>query len=177
MMKNLLLAFVIFAASFLTAKGETNSTKTLRKLFHAAVLDDQLIPEFTSYVAGIDHPSPLELAYQAAGEALKAQEEWNPVEKLLYLKRFQKKMRKAISQGTDEIEIRFLRFGIEYHIPSILGFSSNLREDKTMIIDSVAQIDRFEIDQYFTAYILTLLSDSGLCTNREIELVKSKIQP
>ena len=128
------------------------------------------------YVDGIEDPTPIELAYQAAALALQAQEEWNPLEKYSYLKKFKRLISKAIERDSNEIEIRFLRFGIEHHIPPFFGFSTDMEDDKAAIIRTVSKIERFEIDQYFSIYILTLLSDSGLCSDEEIELVRSKIQ-
>ncbi|MEQ9425654.1 MAG: hypothetical protein RJQ09_14610 [Cyclobacteriaceae bacterium] len=174
-MKRISILIFVAALAF-SAIASTVPTQNLRKVFHAAVLDAEKIPEFLSIVKGIKNPTPIEMAYQAAAEALKAQEEWNPVEKLLYLKKFNKMMQKAVDLDASEIEIRFLRFGIEYNIPGILGFSKNMPSDKQMIIDSVARIEKFEVDQNFTRYILTLLSDSGLCSEEEINLVRSKIQ-
>ncbi len=168
------LFLVIITAS--SSWGETVPVSTLRKIFHSAVMDASLISPFIVEMDKIKDPTPIELAYKAAAEALKAQEEWNPIEKLLYLKRYRRMITKAVELDIDEIEIRFLRFGIEYNIPSIFGFSKDMYDDKTLIIDNVSRIEKIEIDQYFAVYILTLLSDSGLCSSDEIRMVKSKIE-
>ena len=151
------------------------SLSFLRKIFHSAVLDADRIPSFAEEMDNIHNPTPIEMAYQAAAQALQAQEEWNPIEKLSHLRKFKRLMTRAVELDVDEIEIRFLRFGIEYNIPGIFGFSDDLYEDKVMIIDSVSRIEKFEVDQYFTVYILTLLADSGLCSPEEIAMVRSKI--
>jgi hypothetical protein len=175
-MKALLFGIVFIIINFSVSLANTIPTSTLRKLFHNAVLDPAKIPEFTSRVLQITSPTPIEMAYQAAAEALKAQEEWNPVEKFLYLRNFKKTISKAIELDAHEIEIRFLRFGIEYNIPGVLGYSKDMHEDKTMILDSILQVEQIEIDKFFTIYIITLLADSGLFTLEEIDLVKSKIK-
>ena len=165
---------------FVLGTGQLSATslpiQTLRKIFHNAVLDASQIASFTKEMDKIKDPTPIELAYKAAAEALKAQEEWNPVEKLLYLRKFNRMMSRAVAQDMDEIEIRFLRFGIEHNIPGVLGFSKNMHQDKSLIISSVSKIERFEVEEYFAIYILNLLSDSGLCSDQEIALVKSKIE-
>ena len=163
----LLLAFLLIVGF---TRGETVPTSTLRKIFHDAVMDASPIPSFAAEMDKIKNPTPIELAYKGVAEALKAlkalkaQEEWNPVEKLLYLKKFRKMLTKAVEMDVSEVEIRFLRFGIEYNIPGIFGFSNDMHDDKVMIIDSVSRIEKFVIEHYFAIYILTLLADSGLCS-------------
>lgn len=174
-MKAILTLLFALILSVNSSWGETVPISTLRKIFHNAVMDASFITPFVTEMDKIKDPTPIELAYKAAAEALKAQEEWNPVEKLLYLRKFRKMITKAVELDVNEIEIRFLRFGIEYNIPGIFGFSKDMYDDKVLIIDSVSRIEKFEIDKYFAAYILNLLSDSGLCSSDEIKMVKSKI--
>ena len=176
MIRSLIVLLFILAFSNATVRSESVPVETLRKIFHSAVLDASLISSFVNEMDKIKDPTPIELAYKAAAEALKAQNEWNPLEKILYLKKFHKMIGKAVKLDVNEIEIRFLRFGIEYNIPSILGFSNNMLEDKSLIINSVSKIERFDIEEYFGVFILTLLSDSGMCSPEELALVKSKIE-
>jgi len=174
-MKALCLGILFFVNISISLADPIPAT-TLRKLFHNAVLDPTQIPAFTCKVSQITTPTPIEMAYQAAAEALKAQEEWNPIEKLLHLRKFKRLIAKAVELDADEVEIRFLRFGIEYNIPVMFRYSNDMLEDKAMILDSISQIEQFEVDQFFTIYIITLMADSGLCTQEEIDLVKSKIK-
>ena len=125
-MKSILTVLSVFILTIDVSWGETVPVSTLRKIFHEAVMDPTLISPFVAEMDKIIDPTPIELAYKAAAEALKAQEEWNPVEKLLYLKKFRKMITRAIELDVNEIEIRFLRFGIEYNIPGIFGFSNDI---------------------------------------------------
>ena len=169
---------ILFSAGILCANiSLSNPTiPELRKTFHNAVLDPSFLPDFLDKLDEILETDAIQLAYKAASEALQAQQKWNPLEKLVHLKKFRKMMDEAVNMDIEEVEIRFLRFGIEYNIPQVLGFSPNLSEDKTMIMKSVSVMNYFEIDPFFSVYILTLLQDSGLCTNEEIEMVRSKIE-
>jgi hypothetical protein len=77
---------------------------------------------------------PLRLAYQAAGEALKARETWFPWEKLAHFQKSMEMFAKAIAQNKNQIEVRFLRYTIQKNTPFILGLSVDLQDDKQVIL-------------------------------------------
>ncbi len=81
-------------------------------------------------------------AYKGASEALKAKNMYNPLYKWHYVAEADKSFAKAILLDKENIEIRFLRFSIEWNLPRLLGYSTHLEQDKNVILKNIqAQSD------------------------------------
>jgi len=78
--------------------------------------------------------TPVVIAYQGVAEALLAKVVLNPFTKINYLKTSRDNLQQAVNQAPENIEIRFLRFSTQYYLPYIMGFSSNLLEDKAALL-------------------------------------------
>jgi DNA-binding ferritin-like protein (Dps family) len=114
--------------------------EAIRKLYAAAAEDTQKAQEMRALVAQLPAEfKPLRLAYQAAGEALKARETWLPWEKLRYFQQAMALFEQAIALSPTQIETRFLRYTIQQNTPSILGLSVNMTEDKQVILQHIEQ--------------------------------------
>jgi len=74
-------------------------------------------------------------AYHGASYALLAKHYVNPYSKLESLKRGLKIINEAVLADALEVEIRFIRFSIEEHIPSFVSFVSHLSDDKAIILN------------------------------------------
>ena len=159
----------------LTVQAQRRSAEELRLDFHASILDEHKIPEFYAAISSIPEPNALETAYLGAAEAMMAKTTWNPLDKVKRLKLFQSYLEKAVRKDMDNLEIRFLRFSIEYHIPKWLGLSKNMHEDKEKMVQGIASMNHLEVDQKFIKYIMYFLNQTGSCTSEELDLIKSKI--
>lgn len=73
-------------------------------------------------------------AYKGASEALYAKNSYNPLYKWHYVAEADKSFAKATILDKENIEIRFLRFSIEYNLPRLLGYSTHLEQDKNVIL-------------------------------------------
>lgn len=104
-----------------------------------------------------------------------AQLSWNPLDKLGQIKKFEKLMSEAISRDTDNLEIHFLRFCIEYHIPKWLGFSDNLYSDKDFIVTHADKIEELEFSSHFVKYIAYFLNETGLCSPEDEKVIRSQL--
>ena len=83
--------------------------------------------------------SPAEwLAYQAATEALQAKHTFNLLTKLSYAEQAKRTFEKAVAQAPDNVEVRFLRFSMQHHLPAFLEMSQNLAEDRNVIVEGLA---------------------------------------
>jgi len=173
-MKQTALLIFYIAVSF-NISAQSVELSVLRKAFHEAVLDSSKVESYHMMVKKIKNPSPVELAYQGASEALMAGVTWNPVKKYLRIKNFDNNLKDAIELDPYNIDIRFLRMAIQWHIPRVLGFSKNIEEDKDVILQEVSKLDRFIIDKGFFRYIIYLLKDSNICTPDQIHLIEQKL--
>ena len=158
-----------------SAFGSTPNLHIIRAEFHQAALDSDKIESFHRYMASLDIQEPVLMAYRAASEALMAQVTWNPMEKYQLVKKFEALIHEAVSNDPENLEIRFLRFSVEYSIPRFLGVSKNLIEDKRMIVGNLERIGTLNLDPYFTRYILYFLRETQLCEPEYITKIESKL--
>jgi hypothetical protein len=106
------------------------------------------------------HASPIYKAYNGASYALLAKHYNNPYTKLESLKKGLKIINQAAEEDVNDIEIRFIRFSVEEHIPSFVSFTSHLAEDKARILSGIKNThEHYEI---MRSYLLKSkkLSDS-----------------
>lgn len=168
--------FVLFAFFGFVFSLTSAPVDNLRKIFHESVLHKEKLPLFIKQIQSIQNPTAIEKAYIGASEALKARETWNPIEKLAYIQKFREYLLEAIETDAENLEIRFIRFSIEYNIPSLLQSKKAISEDKSKIISNLSQLEMFNVDESFVRYILRLFEDTKTCTETEIEMIKSKLK-
>ncbi|QOJ27432.1 MAG: hypothetical protein HRU80_00560 [Ignavibacteriales bacterium] len=77
---------------------------------------------------------PVLKAFSGATETLLAKHSFNPYVKLKYLQTGLAKIGEALETEPDNIEIRFLRYTILYHLPSILGYGEERMADAEVIL-------------------------------------------
>jgi len=114
----------------------------------------------------------LRLAYQAAGEALKARETWLPWEKLAHFQKAMHLFEDALLQNPNQIEVRFLRYTIQSNTPSILGMGVNMLEDKQLILQ---HITTDATDDYMKASIAKHLLKHAPLTIKEKKIAEQYI--
>lgn len=165
---------ILFLVSMGSA-AHAHSIEQLRKAFHSSVLHPDQLSTFLSALEEIQTPSPIEQAYLGAAEALKARASWNPIMKISHLSKFRDLINEALQEDASNLEIRFLRYSIEFNIPKLLRSEESMHEDKNIILSNIANIDHFDIDNSFIIYILTLFEDTKACSLEEIEMIKSKL--
>lgn len=129
-----------------------NSIDEIRNKFRSAIESPANTEKLGEYLSKINKSDPIVLAYSAAVEALKAKHDWNPIAKRKYMTLYEKQMNEAVRRMPNNMEIRYLRYSIQYNVPSYLGYSNNLSEDKKIIIDSF-------INKKFTSSNKNLIMD------------------
>ncbi len=147
-----------------------------RKVFHAAVLDQGKVEEFNTFMRSISPENPITIAYLAVSEAMLADVKWNPLEKYEQVKKYESLILKALQSDPSNLEIRFLRFCVEYHVPSWLGFETHLTEDKTYIVSNLEYAQSLDFDPYFARYIAVFMRDTGVCSVSEVEQIDQMLK-
>ena len=69
----------------------------------------------------------------------------------------------AIKNAPHDIELRYLRLLIQTNIPAFLGMSTNLVEDKIVILAFI----NVETDGHLKNMVTNFLMSSELCTEKE----------
>ena len=62
---------------------------------------------------------------------------FNPFSKLSYFNKGKKMLHRAIMADAQNIELRFIRFGVQTNVPSFLGYNNYVEKDKAYLKQSL----------------------------------------
>ncbi len=149
----------------------------IREVFHEAVVDPEKSKAFHEYISEYTSSEPVIMAYQAVSEALLAQTIWNPLAKYAHVKRFQEQMAVVMAMDNENLEIRFLRFAVEYYLPRFLMMSDHLEKDRDFLIENLSSLGNLEVDHGFARYILYFLNETGMVDNDQLIEIRASFTP
>lgn len=142
----LLLTLPVFASTF--------SLTQVRFLYQKAAKEEksckQLIALLKSYNEEND---PLLSGYKACATMMMAKYTINPFSKLSFFKQGKNELQKAIAADNSNIELRFLRFGIQTNIPFFLGYKGDIDTDKNFLVNSILHINDSELKSWIVSYL------------------------
>lgn len=147
----------------------------IRKSFHQALLDAEYIEPFHDFMKTQSDTSPTVAAYKAISEALLAQKVWNPLEKFMHIQNFSEMMESCLANDSTNLEIRFLRFSVEYHIPQWLGFSKNINKDIDFINANSEFTKRLAFDSEYIRYIAYFIKHTNMFSTAELEVILNNL--
>tara|TARA_B110000467_G_C18332734_1_gene494687 strand:+ start:3187 stop:3678 length:492 start_codon:yes stop_codon:yes gene_type:complete len=143
MKKKLIVLGIIFCP--LLAKSAETSLLKIRSLFYQAtekvdsayLLNEILIDSLTS--------TDLTLrGYKGMSLMLLSKHSYNPYKKIDYFKKGSSMLDKAIEEDKENIELRYLRYTVQYSAPMILNYRSALSADLSFIqhnVNSITDLD------------------------------------
>lgn len=164
------LCLVLFISSGVSAADIAE----IRKLYKEAPNNEDKAKELWKELTEEENLSPLLLAYKGATRAILAKHTWAPPKKYSYAKEGIRLLHEAVKQEQENIEIRYLRFTIEYHLPSFLGLSKNQEEDKRAFLNYMAKRKNYSIQENYFKEMAAFFIQSGECTEDEIKLIQSE---
>ncbi len=112
---------------------------------------------------------PLVLGYKGAVSMVMAKYVGSPLSKLSYFKEGKELLENALKKAPQNLELHFVRFGIQENLPSILMYNENLKEDKNFIINHLEEVDRPKFKQSIIAF---LLKSENVSEAEKVELRK-----
>jgi len=169
----LLFYFFLFIVIPEISWSQNVSVPEIRNELFYSDFDQTQTKLFYEKIYAIRQKTPVVIAYQGVAEALLAKVVWNPFTKINYLKTSRDNLQQAVNQAPENIEIRFLRLSTQYYLPSIMGFSSNLPEDKAAIMKNIESLDQEELDGQLLKFIFEFMIDSNLCSNEEMQKIQT----
>lgn len=119
---------------FLISCVSTQAQKTLREEYSQAIEEKQVAIAFLKTLQQMEQTPRIE-GYQGAVKMISAKHWINPFKKLSYFKEGKQQLDNAIKKVPKDIELRYLRYGIQKNAPRFLNYSSNLEADKKMLTD------------------------------------------
>jgi len=166
-MNKLFTAFLILM-NVVVFGNNTIPIEKLRVEYITAIEDSDVTDKLLNQLSHVSSNTPVLYAYKGALEALVAKHSWNPYTKYEYLAKAMKTLDIAIEKEKNNAEMRFLRFSIQHYVPSFLGFSNNLDEDKKIILANL-KYSNSEVKEVIKNFLIT----SGRCTEKEKNLVRN----
>ncbi|MBC7388642.1 MAG: hypothetical protein H7329_05495 [Opitutaceae bacterium] len=169
----LLLINLAFIPLILNALPPINEIRTQ---FLAGVEDEKIIRNLLKELdTSKIKLQPIYIGYFGASQALLAKHSWNPYLKLEYLYISMTTLQSAISLEPQNLELRFLRFSIQHYIPSFLGVSKNLIEDRDMMIDLIKKKKFIPEDFQLVKNVIGFMLESHRCTGSQQIFLKSNL--
>lgn len=174
----------IFLASLALANSKKNSSEIdtatinyLRHNFYEAVDNKKLTYELISFIeqefkSDEDNYVPIILAYRGALEALQAKHTYNPFSKVSYLVSSLNKIEQAVNNQPECLEIRFIRFSILHHLPGILGYRKELREDAEAIVSLLSLKDYSNLNSEIQQGIIDFMLESNRLLPVQEKIIK-----
>lgn len=149
----------------------------LRKDYIVSVADSEKADQLYKQLKAVKNPDALTLAYLGSVEAIQGKHAWNPVNKLSYLKQGFATIDKAVIKDPNQLEVRFLRFSLQYYVPAFLGYSKNLLADKDKIIALIKNTSAADLkmDKEVFRNIVNFMIDSKKCNAQEIAVLKKAL--
>nr|WP_294898274.1 hypothetical protein [uncultured Pedobacter sp.] len=170
-----ILSIIIFIGSFYQAKAI--DINQLRRDYILSVDDSDKADELYKELKAVKNPDALTLAYLGSVEAIQGKHAWNPINKMSYLKQGFSTIDKAVLKDPNQLEVRFLRFSLQYYVPAFLGYSKNLMVDKNKIVALIKNGTASDVKMDHTVFktIVNFMIDSKKCNAQEMAVLKKAL--
>ena len=132
----------------------TSYASSFQDLFMVADKNKSAAEELLATSEKCKSQSNLNMAYYAVAKMLMANHVLNPYKKLSYFNEGKSLLEKCIQTEHENPEIIFLRYSVQVHAPSFLGYSSHMKDDKAFLKNNLSKIK----NQHLRQAIISVLS-------------------
>ncbi|MEO8886247.1 MAG: hypothetical protein ABI367_09310 [Mucilaginibacter sp.] len=171
MVKRILVITIIMglgiAVQYASAQTIAPKNKQLRHQLLQAVNSSKTTDSLYSSLNATPNKSPLLVGYMATLQALQAKHTWNPYTKIKQISNAEKTFGKAIAADPHSLELRFMRFSVEYHLPGFLGLSKNMEADKQEIFLQLNNKQQVIADRDLVVGVINFLLETNTHTAAE----------
>lgn len=159
--------FLMCLVQAASAQTTDQKNKILRHQVMRAINSSKTTDSLYNILTAISNKSPLITGYTGTLQALKAKHHWNPYYKIKHVKDAQKAFSKAIAAEPHNMELRFLRFSVDYKLPRLLGYTKNMEADKDEIIAQLTQKNYTADNKDLVITIINFLLEANTHTPAE----------
>lgn len=170
----ILLSLVSFSGKAFSG-GEVDMNY-LREQYYYCVSSSEKTEKLYKQLVELQSDNAVITGFIGALEALKAKHAWNPYRKMAHLDKAAITLAKAVQAAPNNIEIRFLRYTLEYYVPSFLGYSKHLVEDKKLIINNIIQCRYAMTDRFLVENIIKFFDEHSECKASELVLMRQALK-
>lgn len=147
--------FLFICLIFLTSRVSAQEVSEIRRQYTESVKDEVKCKAlYERLFADKTIKDPVILGYKGAVAMVMAKYVSSPLSKLSYFKEGKEILEAALKKAPQNLELHFIRFGIQENLPSILMYNENLVEDKKFIIQHLEEVDRPRFKQSIIAFLL-----------------------
>ncbi len=175
-MKFKLTVFFLAVSALVFATGDEMDANTLRTEYYYCVSNSAKTDILYNRLLSMNSDKAIIKGYIAALEALKAKHAWNPYAKLDYLDKAEATFAKAIAADPQNVEIRFLRYTVEFYVPAFLGYSSHMAHDKQVIIQNIKACHYSKMDKFLVENIINFFEEHKVCSSTDLTLMRNVLK-
>lgn len=144
---HILLLTISFLLTGLFFQSEyTYKVPDLRHLYEKSAKDKATCEKLITHLNQYKGQDPVVLGFKAGVEGMMAKHAWSPYAKIKHLRTSADIFEKVIKKHPQVAEVRFLRYSLEFFIPSYLNMSGHLDEDKKIFLESLFRYPKSDID-------------------------------
>lgn len=164
-MKRLVLSTVLVC--FITfLQAQDFDLDDVRNDFNKGVKDEELCEKHFKALEK-NAKTPVEKGYEAAFHMFMAKHTGNPIKKMSYFNGGKKKLENQIKSNPNNIELRFIRLCIQYHIPSYLGYRDDIERDKDFLVENLHKLN----DKSTKELLFKYLKGANMYDDQELALL------
>ncbi|UIR56684.1 hypothetical protein LZQ00_02445 [Sphingobacterium sp. SRCM116780] len=145
-----ILMFFLMISSQVTAQ-ELNLLK-IRKEYSLAVKDEEICENNLNLLRAQAKTST-EKGYLAVYEMVHGKHSVNPFRKMSQFKKGKNLLQSLIKQDPSNVELRFIRWSVQAHAPSILDYHDDISHDKQFMIAHLHELQNTEVIDIIYKYI------------------------
>ena len=139
-MQRTITAIVLFLVCINFVFGQNNALLAVREKYKKAIDNQQVCEQFITENFKTEINKNVIDAYKACAVILLAKHSNNPYKKLQHFNTGKEMLEKNVQMNANNVEIRFLRLAVQTNLPKLLNYSSNIKEDKSMILKNLNTI-------------------------------------
>ncbi len=166
---------LLFHISFNDGSSANNYEDVRDRYFEALRNTDIALALYEEDYENMQEKDALLLAYKGALEAVLTKTTWNVFKKMNYLRQSSSTLNKAISLDPKNVEVRFLRMAVQCEIPSYLGYSENIEEDRKYILHHIADFNFEKLDPKIQCEIMKFFTNCDRFNKSEIFVLKKSM--
>lgn len=111
----------------------------LRNAYSKANLSNEGAKNFIEIADKNSSSDPLVKGYKAAADILEAKVTTEKNKRKSFVKSGATSLESVIKSNPNDVELRVIRMSVQENIPKIVGYSKNLKEDKTFILNNYSK--------------------------------------
>ena len=135
----------------------------IRDLYYKASLSKEYCEKFKATIESIQAPDECIKGYIAVSYMIEAKHVYNPSTKLSYFNKGKLQLDNSIKKEPQNIELRFLRLGMQLNAPSFLGYNNQIETDKEFILLKYSLQKDLDLKKRIKEFMI----QSDVCTEEE----------